>query len=443
MRAVKILLVLLLGLLPALIATGIALLSYHAPAPAYHRRAPAGSPGSELISGEYDSVPYRFKLGFVEFNDDGYLVDPQQEQALLSGIEADATQPGFDLVVLFVHGWNHDAGKEDSNVGCFREFLRAAAVMQARYEQVHKRPRRVHGIYAGWPGVVYPDSQWQQATTFWGRESAVDRLAERGALLQLISRISAIKHKAGPRRVMFVVVGHSLGGRGLYRALRPLIQNSLATADYSAQLPPIADLALMVNPALTADDHKTLADLVASSPHANAAVPRFVIATSQADSVLRRQFRWSRYVGTLVRGDFGLSVDSRTTALGAYRPYVTHSLSLTQLSTPGYENGKGDAKCPSMMLDELDIVRRAQTIANKNELYDFETIVHRNGRGEPLYQTDLKATSTTAGPLMVVEVDGKIIPDHNDLFTAPFVDFVARMLNREFYEKGGPDGAPD
>jgi hypothetical protein len=433
MRAVRILLLLLAGLSPALLATAVALLSYRAPAPAYYRPAPLGGPGSELISGEYDRVPYRFKLGFVEFNDEGYLVDPQQEQALLSEIEADAGQPGFDLVVLYVHGWNHDAGMDDSNVGCFREFLRAAAVMQAHYEQKKKQPRRVHGIYAGWPGVVYPHSQWRQATTFWGREAAVDRLAERGALLQLISRISAIKHKAGPRRVMFVAVGHSLGGRSLYRALRPLIQNSLAAADYAAQLPPIADLALMVNPALTADDHKTLFDLMTASPHATGAVPRFVIATSRADSVLRRQFRWSRYVGTLVRGDFAMSTDSRTTALGAFQPYVTHSLSLTQMSAPGYENGNGDTRCPSMTLDELDIVRRAATIENSEELYRFDTIVHRDSRGKALYRTELKRASAASGPLMVVEVDGKIIPDHNDLFTAPFVDFVARMLNSEFY----------
>ena len=439
MRTLKVLLVLLLGLLPAIFAAGLALLSYRSPVPVQHRPLQSGRANSLAVSEEYKGVPYAFKLGFVEFDDDGYLLDPAQEQALLGDIKTDVEQgPGFNLIVLFVHGWNHDAGMNDKNVGCFQEFLRAAAVMQGRYQQSSGRPHRVYGIYAGWPGVVYRDSAWQQATTFWGREAAVDRLAERGELLQLIIRISAIRNKAERRRVMFMVIGHSLGGRSLYRSLRPLMQNALASEDYSVHIPPIADLAVMVNPALTADDHKTLADMVASSTNASVAVPRFVIATSRSDSVLRRQFRWSRLIGTIVRGDYKLKADDRTTAIGVYEPSVTHKLSLEEIVPGGYENAEGNERCASMRFDELDVVNRPGTIVDKEELYRFDEIVHRNAQGKVLYKTALTSAELSAGTLMVVAVDGKIIPDHNDIFTAPFVDFVARMLNYEFFRAAQP-----
>jgi hypothetical protein len=283
--------------------------------------------------------------------------------------------------------------------------------------------------------VVYRDSAWRQATTFWGREAAVDRLAERGALLQLISRIGAIKNSAPQRRMMFVVVGHSLGGRSLYRSLLPLIQNTLATADYGVPLPRIADLAVMVNPALTADDHRTLADLVTASTQSNASVPQFVIATSKSDSVLRRQFRWSRYIGTMVRGDFGLKQQARTTALGAFQPYVTHSLTLREQQPGAYQNPAGESGCPSMRFDELSLVHR-DTITDARDLYEFRNIVHYDTQGREQYRTVLSDVAANASPLMVVEVDGQIIPDHNDIFTAPFVDFIVRMLNREFFRNG-------
>jgi hypothetical protein len=86
-----------------------------------------------------------------------------------------------------------------------------------------------------------------------------------------------------------------------------------------------------------------------------------------------------------------------------------------------------------MRFDELNVVNRPGTIVDKKELYRFREIVHRNAQGKVLYKTALTSAKPSAGPLMVVAVDGKIIPDHNDIFTAPFVDFVARMLNYEFF----------
>ncbi|WP_256378929.1 hypothetical protein [Azoarcus sp. DD4] len=31
--------------------------------------------------------------------------------------------------------------------------------------------------------------------------------------------------------------------------------------------------------------------------------------------------------------------------------------------------------------------------------------------------------------MMIVRVSGEIIPNHNDIFTSPFVDFISRVIN--------------
>ena len=100
--------------------------------------------------------------GFVEFDDEGWLYDPQGQptqmqvvQARLRGELNDGRYDNTDfLVVAFVHGWHHNAHDTDCNVHEFRAMLKVAneryAAEAAKNPKMH--PRRLVGVYAGWRG---------------------------------------------------------------------------------------------------------------------------------------------------------------------------------------------------------------------------------------------------------------------------------------------------
>ena len=99
-----------------------------------------------------------------------------------------------------------------------------------------------------------------------------------------------------------------------------------------------------------------------------------------------------------------------------------------------YSNPKGNGACPRLSANELEIIKGKTRVRNEEELYNFAVIEHYTN-GKKAYQTTLRRVSGRAsGEAMVVQVDEKIIPNHNDIFTTPIVDFIVRVLNCGYYE---------
>ena len=148
-----------------------------------------------------------------EFDDEGFYADVEQRNEVLRTIKehiADETISGEPpesvngdvngtIILLYIHGLNHNARENDDNVSCFAEVLDATAMMQ--------RPRGVNvlGVFVGWPGLVYKNSKLNSAIAYLGREAAADRIAERGDLLDLLSSISKIRHDSISKNTRFVI----------------------------------------------------------------------------------------------------------------------------------------------------------------------------------------------------------------------------------------------
>src|SRR5262249_45215243 len=66
-----------------------------------------------------------FTLAFVEFDDQGRFWNRGQLEALERTLEEESRGPagGGMVVMVFAHGWHHDAGVCDGNVSCYRTFL--------------------------------------------------------------------------------------------------------------------------------------------------------------------------------------------------------------------------------------------------------------------------------------------------------------------------------
>lgn len=431
MNLLKIFLGFLLGFLLLLV---FAMVSYKPPKQTLYW--PVAALNHSPKAGTYKSHdglhPYSYSFSFVEMNDDGLFADRAQIDHVMTDLRSKVNQTDT-AILLYVHGWNHNARVGDDNVACFEELVKATAIMQSTYvAHDRKSPRAVYGIYVGWPAVIYENEKLNKAFTYFGRQSAADRIGERGNLLELFSMVSQLRHEHRPQQTKFVIVSHSLGGRLTYKALRPIMQNSVYESDRTKS-PFLADVAVLVNPALSAEEHTALAELIEAQarPASDKAQPRFLIATSEKDEVLGGVYPWSQRLSSFVRGDYMLENKSRVIPVGLYDKYVTHFLDLEGQ----YENTSTGNECPTLRYDELEIVKGKRRVQNDAELYDYKVIKHydENGTNE-IYRTVLIETDNKSnGPIMVVKVSGKIIPNHNDIFTSPFVDFVSRVINVGLY----------
>ena len=93
-------------------------------------------PGSETCSLQHHqflvdqtSGPQDYLLGFVEFDDQGWFHQQeksgrQQMDALLHYLYA---HDNDYLLVVYAHGWRHNANTCDENVACFRRLLEQLA----------------------------------------------------------------------------------------------------------------------------------------------------------------------------------------------------------------------------------------------------------------------------------------------------------------------------
>lgn len=427
-----------LGLLVAIVLTvGFSMAVFAPPETSVFR--PSGSEGEneQIRTVSVGAEEYSYPLYFVEFNDEGFYADPGQKTAVLDAIrgsiddEAEAADRGSrvngTVILLYVHGLNHNAGEKDDNVSCFGELLDAIAMMQM------PEPRTVNvvGVYVGWPGLVYDNSNLNAVVAYLGREAAADRIAERGDLLDFFTHVSRVRHNSRSKHTRFVIIGHSLGGRATYMALRPIMQRSIDEGTSSLRKR-IADVTVFANPAFSAVEHSSLERIMsAAAPDANS-IPRFIMLTSESDEVLRGAFQASQKLTSFVRGDYGLNDPLRWTAAGLHLPYLTHDLRLEEGS---YSNPEGKGDCPRLSANELEIIKGRTRVHSDMELYNFGVIEHHNN-GKKEYQTTLRRVpGRDGGESMVIQVDEKIIPNHNDIFTTPIVDFIVRVLNCGYAEE--------
>ena len=428
-------LLLYLGIVVAIVLPGLfALAVFAPPETSVFRPSGSGRANEQIRSVRVGGEDYSYPLYFVEFDDEGFYADPGQKTAVLDAVrgsiadEADGADSGSrvngTVILLYVHGLNHNAREEDDNVSCFGELLDATAMMQKR------RGVNVVGVYVGWPGLVYDNSNLNAVVAYLGREAAADRIAERGDLLDLFTNVSRARHESSSKHTRFVIIGHSLGGRAAYMALRPIMQRSIDEGASSLRKR-IADVTVFANPAFSAVEHSSLQRIMSTAAPASNTIPKFIMLTSESDEVLRGAFQASQKLTSFFRGDYGLNDPLRWTAAGHHLKYLTHDL---QLEEGSYTNPEGHGACPRLSANELEIIKGKTRVRNEEELYNFAVIEHY-ANGKKAYQTTLRRVSGRAdGEAMVIQVDEKIMPNHNDIFTTPIVDFIVRVLNCGYYE---------
>ena len=96
-----------------------------------------------------------YELAIVEFDDQGRCFDRRQMEAVAARL-ADFAEKDI-IIVVFVHGWKHDARSDDDNLGNFQRVLDLTVGQEAGRATGGIARRPVLGVFVGWRGLSFYD----------------------------------------------------------------------------------------------------------------------------------------------------------------------------------------------------------------------------------------------------------------------------------------------
>lgn len=374
----------------------------------------------------------RFDLAFAEFSERGNAFDDAKVEAVLAKIAAKARADGVVLIV-FVHGWKHNASEDDPNVLSFKDSLETmTGVLGNSFAGTALGTRRLVGVYVGWRGASIGLPLLKELT-FWDRKAVAEELGSGGVtrLLLDLDRITA-----GEARNVMVVVGHSFGGAIVVRALSDLITERVTNRadDESARV--FGDGVLVLNPAIEANQALPFVEAALQRPYARDQLPLFISISSDADAATHYAFPAGQTIGlaTWRQTDLQRSYyhDRRTpeqplplrerhldaTTAGNFAPFLTHRL-----------RASGQDGAVNFALTRCDAAPEQCTPKGWTTLSGQPTI-------GPL---------PADYPLYFVKTDKSVMADHNDIFNQQVRSFVFTVIDdvvRRSLRETKPAGAP-
>ncbi len=312
---------------------------------------PAGTDPAQCPIG-FAPTGQGFRLGVIEFDDQGELLDQPPEFSFVMGdVQNGPQEPGYQgkLVVLFAHGWFENAAPQNENLALFRTMLAIMAKDEKAVAAQESRPARmVQGVFLAWRGAnsYFPVLKY---LTFWNRKDTAQRIGERRASEVILSlRAAAYSGSTISDEVpnRFIVMGHSFGGALVYSATSQLIANHILQSPPDGSAPPqsstvsrapLADAVILFNPAFEA---ARVSHLLDTAGPLQRRLPTLSIFTSKTDRATGWAFPAARFINTLLEayrdvtnplktGPDQAKFSQRTAdtlTIGHFSPYLTHTL---------------------------------------------------------------------------------------------------------------------
>jgi hypothetical protein len=418
-------------------------------------------PGTNCDRAVIETTP-DYKLGFVEFDDQGWFWDRGQlikveglirsatgvSQPATAGQQqgAQATQaqqeisPQGIIIVLFVHGWKNNAAFDNRNVQMFRGTLTELSKAEQIQSGLDNRPsRKVVGVYGGWRGLSATLEPFKELS-FWERKTTAHKVGH-GAMTELLAKLENLQtesNKALPptaARTELVIVGHSFGGAAVYSAISQIVtERFVDTIEHERPLKPLGDVVILLNPAFEASRHYNLNELAVSIPrYPDSQRPVLAIFTSKGDWATHYAFPIGRFFSTLFernRSDKPQRAANRD-AVGWFAPFITHALIYSASATNATAAATHTTLNPQTRKHEPhDHEKLRESISN---LHEQRKKWHPNAPTPAVYSFDdcvlkPKETFRPGDPFLVVSVDKKIMNGHDDITNPVMVNFLREFI---------------
>lgn len=372
------------------------------------------------------------KVGFVEFDDLGFQKSREAVDNVFTHIRnlnTDATSDPL-LLVVFIHGWHHNAKPDDTNVTTFKNFL-VNLQHEEDIQTVSRHKRQVVGVYIGWRGES--NESVLSPLTYRSRKSAGLRVGQYG-LQEVLAELAKIRKSNDSNRL--VSVGHSFGGGVLYSSvMQNLVENVvLAQKQGSNKLDRInkvyGDLVILVNPALEAARVEVLNRRLSNVEFADCQPLVFASFTSEYDKALGDVFPLGQKLFFYDDKKIALQSDNEhlvTTPYGNEPSYQTNELS-----------------CASCDYKAAPVYLNQEQFRNASKQWrDF-----RKAKNAEFHVGDIKLTHASQSPIqpgtpvMNIYVKGNnLMQDHNEIWGSEFSLFIRALIGMEF-ARGEQCGVP-
>ncbi|MCK5812936.1 MAG: hypothetical protein KAH03_01705 [Cocleimonas sp.] len=365
-----------------------------------------------------------YDLTFVEFSDRGNLFDRKQLNAVLDYIKKKESEDQGVMLVVYAHGWQHNASGKTGDVEKFRKALISISKVSQKVF-----PRKVIGLYIGWRGksLDLPFSYLNFAS-YWDRKS-VARQVGTGGVSELLVHLNKItKNEAGSHKNVFVISGHSFGAALILSSMKDILIyhtiNTKKVLPSLCQLPSrtffgkrcaagcykgesFSDSIVLINPAVEANELFQLKELTTNERCYSRKQPKLLhILSSEADFANKYAFPVGQYFGV------SLLYKEETLERKVYP------------NNPDKEGKEGQKK--SILIKEGLLDRK--TIGNYSKFITGRSIAGKyipceggDNCGEILPVSPFE-------PISLIKTDKEFINDHNDISNAKVLAYITAAV---------------
>jgi len=361
---------------------------------------------------------------FVEYDDFGNVFKRAQLDETLVAARAVAQRNG--IIVVYVHGWEHNAGSSDSDLAAFQGAMENAQAL-SRHE--------VLGIYVGWRGKSLLVPGLSKAT-FWERKTTAQAIGD-GAVFELLRTLANERERHRASRL--VLIGHSFGAAVLYASVfhsitSQLIDDPLDASEAARAGPDAAkrwDMVVLVNPAFEAMQLRPHFELAGARTFIPAQLPHLILITTQADWATGMAFPAGRYFRSIFnKYADATSASQYRSAVGHYLPYVTHQLAAVQSCTPYRQ----EPMAPLANVDAGAVVNRQVKCygapRERAGAQDVPVLLTRCDRAGDCTavagQHSLQAPPNM--PIWNIRTTGDVMRGHSDIWNPTMHAFLVRLM---------------
>lgn len=369
-----------------------------------------------------------YELAFIEFTERGNVFSNERLQAVYDRLWKYTKDPENLAIMVFVHGWKHNANTADGNVVSFRQALRNLS------ESNVLGPRKLVGVYIGWRGLSLHGLGLENLT-YWDRKAVAQEVGK-GGVTEVFIELDKID-RAKPRNYLFIV-GHSFGGAITLSALNEVFIDRLSSAhgNERERLKAFGEGTVIINPAIEANQILQLKEASMRQGGADPKQPGLLhILSSKGDAATHTVFPIGQALGvglTWHQHDLARKYKNRdytlseyqldTTTVGNFIPFHTGALiDIKDADQAESEKitAQFDVALPGKRENLGDWLMRS---------YCSQPAASASGETERLPCEDNEAVS-------FVYTSESFIKDHNDVFNDNVMAYFSTLVSQAIFKQ--------